>query len=136
MIITLKVLAAIAFGLEGLASAASRGNYNKAFIRRGQTSAVVEIKLDNTGDRAYRSDLYGESITVVRAVTNEDHILWETNCSITYKLKDNKGKVVMDKYAEEELNRILSGSRFLMSFNIHVDKPIAVLNQTPRRPYC
>lgn len=94
--------------------------------RTGQTSAVVEIRLDNTGDRAYRysqwespmlwlwvcviliftrSDLYGESITVVRSVTNS---------SSTYKLKDHRGKVVVDKKVKEELDRIL------MSFNIQV----------------
>ena len=103
--IILKVLAAIVFGLGGSARTASRGNTNKAFIRTGQTSAVVEIKLDNTGDRAYRSDLYGESITVVRSVTNS---------SSTYKLKDNRGKVVVDKKVKEELDRVL------MSFNIQV----------------
>ena len=67
----LKVLAAIVFGLGGSARTANRGNTNKSFIRclpgvvvkqwnflplcrTGQTSAVVEIRLDNTGDRAYR----------------------------------------------------------------------------------
>ena len=52
-----------------------------------------------------RSDLYGESITVVRSVTNS---------SSTYKLKDHRGKVVVDKKVKEELDRIL------MSFNIQV----------------
>ena len=118
--IILKVLAAIVFGLGGSARTASRGNTNKAFIRTGQTSAVVEIKLDNTGDRAYRSDLYGESITVVRSVTNS---------SSTYKLKDNRGKVVVDKKVKEELDRIL------MSFNIQVDNPIAVLNQDTAKTF-
>ena len=92
--------------------------YFLPLFRTGQTSAVVEIRLDNTGDRAYRwssclcfclnfarSDLYGESITVVRSVTNS---------SSTYKLKDHRGKVVVDKKVKEELDRIL------MSFNIQV----------------
>ena len=114
------MLAAIVFGLGGSARTASRGNTNKAFIRTGQTSAVVEIKLDNTGDRAYRSDLYGESITVVRSVTNS---------SSTYKLKDNRGKVVVDKKVKEELDRIL------LSFNIQVDNPIAVLNQDTAKTF-
>ena len=52
-----------------------------------------------------RSDLYGESITVVRSVTNS---------SSTYKLKDHRGKVAVDKKVKEELDRIL------MSFNIQV----------------
>ena len=52
-----------------------------------------------------RPDLYGESITVVRTVTNS---------SSTYKLKDHRGKVVVEKKVKEELDRIL------MSFNIQV----------------
>jgi len=114
------VLAAIVFGLGGSARTANRGNTNKGFIRTGQTSAVVEIRLDNTGDRAYRSDLYGESITVVRSVTNS---------SCTYKLKDHRGKVVVDKKVKEELDRVL------MSFNIQVDNPIAVLNQDTAKTF-
>ena len=82
---------------------------------------MVEIRLDNTGDRAYRfssgpalvvfslnftrPDLYGESITVMRSVTMS---------SSTYKLKDHRGKVVVDKKVKEELDRVL------MSFNIQV----------------
>ena len=52
-----------------------------------------------------RPDLYGESITVMRSVTNS---------SSTYKLKDHRGKVVVDKKVKEELDRVL------MSFNIQV----------------
>ena len=52
-----------------------------------------------------RSDLYGESITVVRSVTNS---------SSTYKLKDHRGKVVAVGKVKEELDRVL------MSFNIQV----------------
>ena len=52
-----------------------------------------------------RSDLYGESITVVRSVTNS---------SSTYKLKDHRGKVVVVGKVKEELDRVL------MSFNIQV----------------
>ena len=52
-----------------------------------------------------RSDLYGESITVMRSVTMS---------SSTYKLKDHRGKVVVDKKVKEELDRVL------MSFNIQV----------------
>ena len=52
-----------------------------------------------------RSDLYGESITVVRSVTNT---------SSTYKLKDHRGKVVAVGKVKEELDRVL------MSFNIQV----------------
>merc|ERR1719394_1009192 len=114
------VLSAIVFGLGGSARTANRGTTNKGFIRTGQTSAVVEIRLDNTGDRSYRSDLYGESITVVRTVTNS---------SSTYKILDHKGKPVVQKKHREELERIL------FAFNIQVDNPIAVLNQDTAKTF-
>ena len=73
--------------------------------RTGQTSAVVEVKLCNVGEKAYKPDMYGESVTVVRTVTQS---------SSTYKLKDARGRVVVDKKVKEELDRIL------LNFNIQV----------------
>jgi len=114
------ILTAIVFGLGGSARTSNRGSSNKGFIRTGQNSAVVEIKLSNVGERSYKPDQYGESITVVRSVTQS---------SSTYKIKDHRGKVVVDKKVKEELDRIL------MSFNIQVDNPIAVLNQDTAKTF-
>jgi len=114
------VLTAIVFGLGGSARTSNRGSSNKGFIRTGQNSALVEIKLCNVGERCYKPDLYGESITVCRSVTQS---------SSTYKIKDHRGKVVVDKKVKEELDRIL------MSFNIQVDNPIAVLNQDTAKTF-
>ena len=114
------VLTAIVFGLGGSARTSSRGNSNKGFIRTGQTSAVVEIKLCNEGEKAYKPEVYGDSITVMRTVTNS---------SSTYKLKDHRGHVVVEKKVKEELDRVL------MSFNIQVDNPIAVLNQDTAKTF-
>jgi len=114
------VLTAIVFGLGGSARTSNRGSSNKGFIRTGQNSALVEIKLCNVGERCYKPDLYGESLTVCRTVTQT---------SSTYKIKDHKGKVVVDRKVKEELDRIL------MSFNIQVDNPIAVLNQDTAKTF-
>ena len=73
---------------------------------------MVEIRLYNVGEMAYRPDLYGESIIVQRTVTNS---------SSTYKLKDHDGKIVVDKKVKEELDRIL------LNFNIQVS---AVFSQS------
>ena len=76
------------FGLGGSARTSNRGSLNKGFIRTGQNSAVVEIKLCNVGESCYKPDLYGESNTVVRSVNHS---------SSPYKVKDHRGKVVLDK---------------------------------------
>eukprot|EP00092_Neocalanus_flemingeri_P032878 GFUD01035757.1.p1 GENE.GFUD01035757.1~~GFUD01035757.1.p1 ORF type:complete len:1072 (-),score=401.60 GFUD01035757.1:161-3376(-) len=114
------VLTAIVFALGGSARTSNRGSSNKGFIRTGQNSAVVEIKLLNVGESSYKPDLYGESITVRRTVTQS---------SSTYKILDHMGKVVVEKKVREELDRIL------MSFNIQVDNPIAVLNQDTAKTF-
>jgi len=114
------VLTAIVFGLGGSARTSNRGSSNKGFIRTGQNSALVEIKLCNVGEMSYKPELYGESLTVCRTVTQT---------SSTYKIKDHKGKVVVDRKVKEELDRIL------MSFNIQVDNPIAVLNQDTAKTF-
>ena len=102
------------------ARTASRGTSNKEFIRSGQTSAQVEVKLLNTGEEAYKQELYGDAIVVSRSVTQS---------SSTYKLKDSHGKIVVDKKVLEELQRIL------LAFNIQVDNPIAVLNQDTAKTF-
>merc|ERR1711970_695074 len=92
------VLTAIVFGLGGSARTSNRGSSNKGFIRTGQNSALVEIKLCNVGERCYKPDLYGESLTICRTVTQT---------SSSYKIKDHRGKVVVDRKVKEELDRIL-----------------------------
>ena len=81
---------------------------------------MVEVKLLNIGEGAYKPELYGEVIVVSRTVTQS---------SSTYKLKDYQGQVVVDKKVREELERIL------LAFNIQVDNPIAVLNQDTAKTF-
>ena len=80
----------------------------------------MEVRLLNTGDGAYKPELYGESIVVSRSVTQSSSI---------YKLKDTRGKVVVDKKVKDELGRIL------IAFNIQVDNPLAVLNQDTAKSF-
>ena len=81
---------------------------------------MVEVKLLNIGEGAYKPELYGEVIVVSRTVTQT---------SSTYKLKDCDGKVVVEKKVREELDRLL------LAFNIQVDNPIAVLNQDTAKSF-
>ena len=80
----------------------------------------MEVRLLNTGDGAYKPELYGETIVVSRTVTQSSSI---------YKLKDARGKVVVDKKVKDELDRIL------IAFNIQVDNPLAVLNQDTAKSF-
>ena len=80
----------------------------------------MQVRLANKGERAYRPEQYGDTITVVRTVTNS---------SSTYKLKGHTGQVVVEKKVKEELDRML------LSFNIQVDNPIAVLNQDTAKTF-
>ena len=98
--------------LFSTARTASRGNSNKEFIRSGQTSALVEIRLLNTGEGAYKPELYGDSILVSRSVTQSSSV---------YKLKDAKGRVVVDKKVKDELERIL------VVFNIQVKSDLNIV---------
>ena len=65
----------------------------------------MEIRLLNTGTEAYKPELYGENIVVSRTLTQT---------SSTYRLKDARGRVVVDRKVKEELDRIL------MALNIQV----------------
>lgn len=115
------VLTAIVFGLGGSARISNRGNSNKNLIRNGENQAVVEIDLYNKGEDGYRKDLYGDKITVVRTVTAAG--------GGSYRLKNHRGRVVLDKKVKEELNKILE------AFAIQVDNPIAILNQDSAKTF-
>ena len=106
------VLSAIVFGLGGHASTSNRGKSNKGLIRNGQSSAKVEITMYNQGEDAYRHEVYGDSITIVRSVG--------ASGGGGYNLKDHRKLVVQDKKVKEEVDRIMS------HFSIQVDNPIAV----------
>lgn len=51
------------------------------FIKKGRNSATVEITLVNKGDTAYKPEVYGDTIVVVRTI----------GTSSSYKIKNWKG---------------------------------------------
>eukprot|EP00088_Acartia_fossae_P015810 TRINITY_DN1875_c0_g1_i1.p1 TRINITY_DN1875_c0_g1~~TRINITY_DN1875_c0_g1_i1.p1 ORF type:complete len:1073 (-),score=346.26 TRINITY_DN1875_c0_g1_i1:598-3816(-) len=114
------ILAAITFALGGSAKITNRGSSNKSFIRTGEPSATVEIKLCNVGEKSFKEDLYGRSIIVCRTVTEK---------SSTYKLKDERGKVVLDRKVREEITRIMD------HYNIMIDNPMILLSQDAAKTF-
>ena len=73
----------------------------------------MAIKLKNTGEEAYKHDVYGDSIIVTRRFTKDG--------SSSYKIKSRDGKVISTK--REELSAICD------HMNIQVDNPMNVLTQ-------
>ena len=57
---------------------------SEAIIRTDQTSVIVEVRLANVGEAAYKPEVYG------RSVRNER---WLTNTSSSYSIMGDKGKV-------------------------------------------
>ncbi|XP_044146131.1 structural maintenance of chromosomes protein 6 [Bufo gargarizans] len=107
------VLTALIVGLGGKAAITNRGSSIKGFVKDGQTSADVSIKLRNRGNDAFKPEVYGESIIVQQRLT--------TDGSRSYKLKSSSGSLVSTK--KEELTAVLD------HFNIQVDNPVSVLTQ-------
>ncbi|XP_066453092.1 structural maintenance of chromosomes protein 6 [Eleutherodactylus coqui] len=107
------VLTALIVGLGGKAAITNRGTSIKGFVKNGQSSADISIKLRNRGHDAYKPDVYGESVIVQQRLTADG--------GRSYKLKSSTGSLVSTK--KEELTAMLD------HFNIQVDNPVSVLTQ-------
>ncbi|KAM6968642.1 structural maintenance of chromosomes protein 6 [Tautogolabrus adspersus] len=107
------ILHALTVGLGGKATVTNRGVSLKTFVKTGEVSADITINLRNRGPDAYKSDVYGDCISVEHQIS----CLGPRTC----KLKSKSGKVISHK--KEELTAILD------HFNIQVDNPVSILNQ-------
>ncbi|KPJ12169.1 Structural maintenance of chromosomes protein 6 [Papilio machaon] len=113
------ILTALVVGLGGRASATNRGNNLHSFIKKGSNSATVEIKIKNSSPKAYKHDIYGDYITIVRNIN--------ASGGSSYKVKSATGEVISTKF--EEVNAII------LAHDIQVDNPISVLNQDDARSF-
>jgi len=112
-----SVLQGLVLGL--LADSKHTKRYNKLqdFIQKGYNRATVQVTLKNEGEDAYKSEVYGSSITFQRTIND--------NGQSSVLIKDHKQNVVKKatKDAREE------GKRILETFRINTDNPIAILQQ-------
>ncbi|XP_041978694.1 structural maintenance of chromosomes protein 6 [Aricia agestis] len=113
------ILSALVVGLGGRASATNRGNNLHSFIKKGTNSATVEIKIKNSSPKAFKHDIYGDSITIVRTIN--------ASGGSSYKVKSATGDIISTKF--EEVNSII------LAHDIQVDNPISVLNQDDARSF-
>ncbi|KAL0107751.1 hypothetical protein PUN28_014797 [Cardiocondyla obscurior] len=111
------ILTALTVGLGARANVTSRGSSVKEFIKKGKHTAIIEITLLNKGDTAYKTDIYGDKITVIRTI----------GTSSTYKIKNSRGEIISTR--RDELDNIIT------TMNIQVDNPISVLNQDVSRTF-
>ncbi len=115
------VLAGVVFALGGTVRDVNRGNATRNLIRQGQARAVVEVRLHNCGEDAYRPDVYGDEITIARTAG--------VSGGSPYVFKDSRGRCVKVRKPAEELKRITS------ALGIQVKNPVAVLNQDAAKSF-
>lgn len=113
------ILTALVVGLGARASTTNRGLNLQSFVRKGANSASIEIKIKNNSRNAYKHEIYGDSITVVRKITSTGNS--------SYRIKNDRGAVISTKSAEV--------SAITLALDIQVDNPISVLNQDDARSF-
>lgn len=111
------ILTAIMIGLGSKSKITNRGTSVKGLVQNGKNTAAVEISLTNAGVGAYKHDIYGDVITVCRAI----------GATSGYKIKNWRGELISNK--REELDKIVD------AMNIQVENPISILNQDVSRSF-
>ncbi|XP_068195260.1 structural maintenance of chromosomes protein 6 [Antennarius striatus] len=107
------ILTALIVGLGGIATVTNRAMSLKDFVKIGESTADITVNLRNRGPDAYKSDIYGDCISVEHRILSDG--------SRTYKLKSKSGHSISNK--KEELMAILD------HFNIQLDNPVSILSQ-------
>lgn len=113
------VLTALTMCLGGKATATNRGASLKSLIKEGEENATLAVKIKNRGDGAYKSDLYGNSITVERHFSRGG--------ASGFKIKNAEDKIITTK--KGDLDDILD------YFAFQLDNPINVLTQDMARQF-
>ncbi|KDN53305.1 P-loop containing nucleoside triphosphate hydrolase protein [Tilletiaria anomala UBC 951] len=113
------VLTAITAALGGKASCTNRGNSLKSFVKSGESAAEVILQIKNTGSEAFKHDVYGDRITIVRRINADGGGSW--------KLKGQDDRVKTTK--REELDAMCD------HMDIQVDNPMSVLSQDSARQF-
>ena len=113
------VLAAITICLGGKATATNRGGSLKNFIKNGEESAMLAVKLKNTSDTGYQQDVYGDSISIERHFTRSG--------ASSFKLKSANGRIISTR--KGDLDDICD------YFALQIDNPMNVLTQDMARQF-
>ncbi|KAI9717417.1 MAG: hypothetical protein M1812_004769 [Candelaria pacifica] len=113
------VLTAITLCLGGKASSTNRGQSLKSFIKEGQETASLVIRIKNTGHSGYQQEVYGDSIVVERHFSRSG--------ASNFKVKSASGRVISTK--KSDLEEICD------YFALQIDNPMNVLTQDMARQF-
>ncbi|XP_026681774.1 structural maintenance of chromosomes protein 6 [Diaphorina citri] len=73
---------ALIIGLGGDTRATSRGTSVASFIKEGRHQAIIQITMTNSGFKAFKPELYGNELTVIRTLSKTS----------TFKIRAEDGK--------------------------------------------
>ena len=113
------VLTAITICLGGKATATNRGQSLKSFIKEGQESCVLSVKIRNTASSAYQREVYGDSIIVERNFSRTGNS--------GFKLKTSGGRLISTRKGDLE--------EICDYFALQIDNPMNVLTQDMARQF-
>ncbi|KAI9752799.1 MAG: hypothetical protein M4579_005474 [Chaenotheca gracillima] len=113
------VLTALTLCLGGKASSTNRGQSLKSFIKEGQDSATLIVKIKNQGTSGYQGETFGDSIIVERQFSKAG--------TSGFKIKSANGRVVSTRRTDlEEITDY---------FAMQIDNPMNVLTQDMARQF-
>ncbi|KAL6105278.1 uncharacterized protein ACO6RY_06840 [Pungitius sinensis] len=107
------IVTALIVGLGGKATVTNRGMSLKDFVKSGENTADITVKLRNRGPDAFKRGVYGDCISI-------EHRISSDGCR-TCRLKNKSGQLISNK--KEDLTAILD------HFNIQLDNPVSILSQ-------
>ncbi|KAB8342966.1 hypothetical protein FH972_022561 [Carpinus fangiana] len=113
------VLTAITLCLGGKASSTNRGQSLKSFVKEGQETATLIVKIKNAGEGNYKHDIFGNTIIVERA--------FSITGASGFKIKNETGRIISTK--RSYLDDI---SDF---YALQLENPVNVLTQDMARQF-
>ncbi|KAI9680781.1 MAG: Structural maintenance of chromosomes protein 6 [Caeruleum heppii] len=113
------VLTALTLCLGGKAASTNRGQSLKSFIKEGEESTTLIVKLKNTGHSGYQQETYGDSIIVERHFSKAG--------ASSFRLKNENGRTISTRKADLE--------EICDYFALQIDNPMNVLTQDMARQF-
>lgn len=113
------VLTALTLCLGAKATVTNRGGNLKAFIKEGEESCTLSVKIKNQGDLAYQPEIYGRSIIVERHFTRSG--------TSGFKIKNAEERNISTKRSDLE--------DIIDFFGLQLDNPMNVLSQDMARQF-
>lgn len=113
------VLTALTLCLGGKAATTNRGQSLKSFIKNGEDSAVLIVKLKNGGINAYQEEVYGDMICIERHFSRAG--------ASGFKIKSATGRIISTKRFDLE--------EICDYYALQLDNPMNVLTQDMARQF-